>query len=96
MSWWKRFGGSGTALPSPERLNSVQLDRQGWSEEASGDLRVWRDSQGDVLSLAVPDEPLGLPDISDALENWQLVPAHRRNDPCSLVRSTVEAVHATG
>ena len=57
MSWWKRFWGGRAALPTSERLNSVQLELQGWSEEAfpDGELRGWRDSQGDVLTLALTD-----------------------------------------
>jgi hypothetical protein len=44
-----------------------------WTEEkATPDLRVWRDAQGAVLSLAVPAESIDLPPHSDeaALRRW--------------------------
>lgn len=73
MSWWKRLWGGGAAPSSPERLHVVRLAMQGWSEEASrGDSRVWRDPQGDVLTLSVLGGSPGLPEILDetALQQW--------------------------
>jgi hypothetical protein len=73
MSWWKRFLGVRAAPSSTERPDAVRLAMQGWNEEAtSDDMRVWRDSQGSVLSLSVLDTSLGLPEISDesALRRW--------------------------
>jgi hypothetical protein len=73
MSWWKRLWGGGTAPSSPDRLDAVRLAMPGWMEEASsGHSRVWRDSQGDVLSLSVPEASLVLPEISNevALQQW--------------------------
>jgi hypothetical protein len=46
---------------------------EGWTEEAQTDqMRVWRDSQGDVLSLATADGSLELPSLSDlsGLQRW--------------------------
>ena len=38
----------------------------GWIEEApSGDLRMWRNADGDVVSLAARAGPLSLPSLSD-------------------------------
>jgi hypothetical protein len=73
MSWWKRLWHGGTVPSSPERLHAVRLTMREWSEEASsGKSRVWRDPEGDVLSLSLLDASLGLPEISDesALQQW--------------------------
>jgi hypothetical protein len=46
---------------------------QEWSEEAgSGGMRVWRDPRGDVLSLAILDDPGVFPELSDetAVQQW--------------------------
>jgi len=81
MSWWKRLWG-GAAPPSPERLNAVHLVMPGWREEAhSGRLRLWRDSSGDVLSLAIPEAPLDLPEISDKVAA-AVVPRTCRKSGC--------------
>jgi len=76
-SWWKQFWrGRARSLDglspegpcaeglSAEGLSLVRLEMPGWREEASGvdDLRVWHDSDEDVLSLAVLAS-LGLPEI---------------------------------
>lgn len=69
MSWWKKLWRSRARSldgPSPEGLALVSLNMPGSSEEASGrgDLRVWRDSEQNVLSLAVLPF-LVLPEISN-------------------------------
>ena len=71
MSWWQRIWRGGDKVLSP--LRSVRLTLQGWREEKTrGGLRVWRDSQGTVLSLAIPDRPFALSELSDetALRLW--------------------------
>jgi hypothetical protein len=71
MSWWQRIWHGGDKVLSP--LRSVRLTLQGWREEKTrGDLRVWRDSQGAVLSLAIPDRPFALSELTDetALREW--------------------------
>jgi len=74
MSWWKRlWGGGASSSSSSNRLAGVHLAMPGWKEEAYSDyLRVWRDSHLNVLSLAVLEESLGLPEISNetALQRW--------------------------
>lgn len=80
MSWWKQlWRGRAQSLDglSPERfsaesLSSVSLHMPGWTEEASGSgLRVWHDSEKNVLSFAVLAS-LGLPEISNkaALQSY--------------------------
>ena len=66
MQWWKATLGRWGGPRSSKRLSAVRLTMPGWSEDSSkdGDLRVWRDSQGDVLSLSAV-ESLGLPEISN-------------------------------
>ena len=76
MSWWNRFRRGAVAPSSTERLQDVRLRLKEWSEEAGRqarrEMRVWRDSQGDVLSLALLDEGHGLPELSDgtAVRRW--------------------------
>jgi hypothetical protein len=73
MSWWQRLWRKPSSTSLPERLRGVTLMLDGWTEEAAtGQLRVWRDSQGDVLSLATADGSLGLPSLSDvkSLHQW--------------------------
>ena len=64
MFWWRRIWHGGDRVLSP--LRSVRLNLPGWREEKTrGDLRVWRDSQGSVLSLAIPDQPFAPGERSD-------------------------------
>src|SRR5262245_6674766 len=73
MRWWKRmWGGEDRPAPS-ERLRSVRLTIQGWNDEPPrGGMRFWRDADGDLLSLAIPDGVFDLPSPSDttALQQW--------------------------
>ncbi len=57
-------------LRNPSRW--ARLTLPGWSEGAPAKgLRVWRDWDGDVLSLATPAEGLGLPHGSEAqVRHW--------------------------
>lgn len=73
MRWWSRFWRRGSALVPPEATRQVRLRLPGWQEGPSdGELRLWHDSDGDVLSLAVPVEPIGPQDPTDdgALRRW--------------------------
>jgi hypothetical protein len=49
--------------------NTVRLTLEGWSEDTpAGELRLWRDPQGGVLTLKVVIEAiLGLPPVSDEI-----------------------------
>ena len=71
MSWWKRLW-KGPTDSSSEQLQLVHLNMQGWNDEGvRGEMRGWRDGQGDFLSLVLTSEFLGLPPLSDevALRN---------------------------
>jgi hypothetical protein len=73
MSWWKRFGRGGSELDSGERFRAVRLTLPGWVEQAPEDgLCVWRDPPNDILSLAIPDDYLELPNLSDmsVVRSW--------------------------
>lgn len=97
MSWWRQLWHGGSEGASPERLRVVRLTMQGWSEESSrGGLRVWRDPQGDVLSLAIPDGSLGLPSLSDetGLQQWSRSLAESRAAGLIEVRVAVAALGA--
>jgi hypothetical protein len=64
--WRKRFRVG-------RQLQLVRLNMKEWNEEAgSGDMRVWRNSHEDVLSLAVLNDRNGLPDLSNetAVRQW--------------------------
>jgi hypothetical protein len=73
MSWWQRLWHRSSSASLVEGLRPVKLTMEGWSEDApSGDMRVWRSTQGDVLSLAAPEGSLDLPPLGDAvgLQQW--------------------------
>ena len=98
MSWLKRLWPSLGKPSSPERLRGESLAVQGWSEEApSGGMRVWRNSQGDVLSLATSDGPIGLPTLSDevAVQRWCRSLAESRAAGLIEVRVTSGALGTT-
>jgi len=65
MSLWQRLRRAGATPQAPE-CHTVLLAAPDWREEAATGslLRVWRDSQGDVLSLSVQPS-LGLPELSN-------------------------------
>jgi hypothetical protein len=70
MSWWQRFRHGPT--PFPKGFRAFNFTMEGWSEDApSGDLRVWRSSQGDVLSWTTSGS-LDLPSLGDTvrLQHW--------------------------
>ena len=69
MSWWKglRRNGPESSLAAPNR--SLRLALPGWHEnDTDGDSRIWRDIDGDVLSLTVPAERLSIPHASSEME----------------------------
>lgn len=73
MSWWQRLRHKPSSASLPERLRVVTLTLEGWTEEAPTDqMRIWRNFQGDVLSLATADESFDLPSLSDigGLQRW--------------------------
>ena len=58
MRWWKWSWRSSGAVPG-EPSRWVQLTLPGWSEETpTEDLRVWRDIDGDVISLHISKEAI--------------------------------------
>jgi hypothetical protein len=51
-----------TRSSSRTPLHQIGFTLPGWREEApQGDRRYWRDHEGNVLSLAVPEERIGYP-----------------------------------
>ena len=60
LKWWNRLWGSAVAeAPTPkEAIRRVGLTLPEWNEEApDGGMRVWRDADRNVLSLAAVDVP---------------------------------------
>jgi hypothetical protein len=61
VKWWSRLWRSMTGSSFAGESRWIRLTLPGWNEEAPRDgLRIWRDSDGDVLSLATPAGDLGL------------------------------------
>lgn len=74
MSWWTRLWGKEKPnLPVPVNpLHAMQLEMAGWKEEQQDDsMRRWRNSHGDLMTLAIFGN-LGLPPISQeaAWQRW--------------------------
>ena len=58
MRWWNHLWRS-SAKPPSEVLGCVHLTLPEWTEcTPTKKMRVWRDTDGDVLSLATSPEPL--------------------------------------
>lgn len=100
MSWWKRFWRGVSAPSSDELLQFVRLTTPEWSEEAGkSGMRVWRNSPGDVLSLAILGESSrGLPELSDmtAVQQWFRSIAEERAAGLIEVRvvaGTIRVIH---
>jgi hypothetical protein len=74
MPWWKHLWKDKAATSSSEHRDMAQLALEGWREGTpQGDLRVWRNSQDDVLSLAISDAAsLRFPEVANeaALRQW--------------------------
>ena len=65
MAWWDRLIRRSPPAPS-EQLRSARFTLRNWFDDGvKDDLRVWRDPQGAVLSLAVLDAGIQLPASSD-------------------------------
>ena len=71
MGWWNRLWGRTVASVHIESSSSVRLTLPGWSEGPSdGDMRIWRDSDRDVLSLAFLEKGCDFPRGETKLRNW--------------------------
>lgn len=69
MSWWNRLWRNAIGSSRREPNRSVRLTLPGWNEtRPDGDLRIWRDVDGDVLSLAVPTVRIEVPRASSEIE----------------------------
>jgi hypothetical protein len=71
MSWWRRLWQRPSSPSQRQRLFTLMMP--GWIENKPSDnLRIWRDSDGDVLSLATPEASLDLPPLDDSarLQRW--------------------------
>jgi hypothetical protein len=69
MKWWNSLWRRSANSP----IWSVRLTLLGWKEEApQGEMRVWRDQCGNVLSIAITSGPPTDSERSDetALRNW--------------------------
>ena len=65
MPWWRKLWRSRSG-PHNERVLHVRLAIPGWQYEGMrGDMRGWRDGQGDVISLVIANQALGLPQLLD-------------------------------
>ncbi len=92
LRWWSRLRGR-PALTLLDATRLIHLKLPGWHEgPPDGKLRVWHDSDGDVLSLAVLLEPAGPPSACDdeALMHWCRGLAASRN------AGLIEAVRIAG
>lgn len=84
MSWWKRFWGGSEIRLSHQRLNTVKMTMPGWVEDAlKDDIRRWRDSQGNLLTLAFVEGSLGSLHLWDetVLQAW----ARQLASPAGLI-----------
>jgi hypothetical protein len=62
MRWWSRLWRRSVAGVHVERSSSVRLTLPGWSEGPPGkDGRIWRDSNGDILSPSFLDKEQDCP-----------------------------------
>lgn len=61
MSWWKWLWGRKTR-PTDARLQQVRLTMEGWHDEGTkGEMRGWRDNQGDLILLAPANQAHDIP-----------------------------------
>ncbi len=89
MTWWSKFWRTGSDSRD-ERLLQVRLSLQGWHDEGiRGDMRGWRDDQGDFLSLVIPNQPLGLPQLSDEVALQQIFRRLAENRGAGLIEVRV-------
>ncbi len=70
MSWFKRKPANPSTISTDGTMNRVRLALEGWSEtRRSGAMRVWKNGQGDVLTLATADSAPRWSD-EEALRQW--------------------------
>jgi hypothetical protein len=68
MKWWNHFWRSSVRAAS-EPIGRVQLRLPGWNEDTPAeDMRIWRDLDGDVLSLAISSEPFPYFDRAEVMD----------------------------
>ena len=68
MKWWNHFW-RGSAEELEEPIRRVRLSLPGWIEGTPTEgMRVWRDTDGDVLTLAISSEPFRHADGADELK----------------------------
>jgi hypothetical protein len=90
MAWWQRLWRTPSSPSLAEKLRVVNLTMDGWTEDSpNGDLRVWRNAQGDVLSLAIPDGSLELPSLSDTVGLQQCCRALAESRRAGLIEVVV-------
>jgi hypothetical protein len=66
MEWWKRLWRSSEKPPTSDVLGCIHLALPEWTEVTpTKGMRVWRDSDGDVLSLANSSAPFPDSDRAD-------------------------------
>jgi hypothetical protein len=73
MSWWRRLFRGELSGALPDELRLVNLTMPGWTEDTpSQGMRVWRNDQGDILTLAASVGSLELPSLDDiaGLRRW--------------------------
>jgi hypothetical protein len=110
MKWWKDFWGDSPKQESAG-TGSVRLLLPGWTEDTTAnDMRVWRDADGDVLSVAGIEEPFQNFDRADEMKvkEWcrdlaksrdgGLIEAHKSDDGFNFIykRLQVPAYVYTG
>lgn len=71
MPWWKRSSNEPAPPPPVDPLHAVHLEMTDWKEDRSHDnMRYWRNSHGDVMTLSIVGSLMGFPHLSNA-EAWQ-------------------------
>jgi serine/threonine protein kinase len=80
LSWCKRAWRQTAAsdIPVTRPMGAIQFDLDGWHEEVPTEsMRVWRDSQNNILTVTSVECHFPLPDLSDdaAVQNWCRVTA---------------------
>jgi hypothetical protein len=92
MSWWKRFWSQPPAGAERGRLDDVVLTMPGWIESDSRpDMRVWRNDQGDALSIAALGGGDHLPSFGDTtgVQRWCRILAESRR--AGLIEARVDS-----
>jgi len=87
MNWWHRL--FGTPLPPARPIRAVVLELSGWREqEAHADMRVWRDEEGDALT--VTSQPMPLPTLADSVSVQQWSRAIAEASHGGLIESSAD------